>query len=325
MRFTVCIVIVSYNSADNIVSCLNSVHASDPGNFSQIIVVDNDSSDHTVEVVERLFPSVMLIRSGANRGFAAAVNIGVRHSNSDFVLLLNPDTVVEEDAIRTITEFAQKEPQYGIYGGRTLKPDGTLEPSSCWGLPSLWSMFLFAFGITTLAPGNRWLDPESIGGWLRDTLKEVGVVTGCFLLVPRSVFDELGGLDERYFMYGEDVDFAIKARAAGYRPVICPDAVIIHEVGKSSATLGKKMLLLYRGKACLVRTHWHGMARWSGLSLLWLGTCLRAASSSIGSRLNLISPRTHWEMLWRTRKQWIDGYPSPDHGARADANEVEIC
>jgi N-acetylglucosaminyl-diphospho-decaprenol L-rhamnosyltransferase len=160
---------------------------------------------------------------------------------------------------------------------------------------------------------------------MRDSIKEVGVVTGCFLLVSRRVFDELGGFDERYFMYGEDVDFSIKARKAGYRPVICPDAVITHEVGKSSATLGSKMLLVYRGKACLVRTHWHGIAKWSGLSLLWLGACHRAAASSMGSRLKLIRAKDHWETLWSCRKQWIIGYPDRDVDTQDDIKKAELC
>ena len=126
---------------------------------------------------------------------------------------------------------------------------------------------MFAFGLTTLAPKNRWLDPESLGDWQRDSVREVGVITGCFLLAPKAVWDELGGMDERYFMYGEDVDFAMRARRLGYRPVICPEARTGPEVGQCSETPVHKTMLLYRGKASLVRTHWHGPAKWLGLVL----------------------------------------------------------
>ena len=190
------------------------------------------------------------------------------------------------------------------YGGRTLKPDGSLEPSSCWGAPSLWSLFLFASGITTFFPKNSLLDPESLGSWQRNTVREVGVITGCFLLARRAVWDELGGLDETYWMYGEDADLAIRARKAGYRPVICPDAELVHEVGKSSDTPVAKTLLLYRGKASLVRKQFTGFRRSAGLILLATGTGLRAALTKLKSG----DAAERWQTLWRERRDWLKGY-----------------
>jgi len=172
----------------------------------------------------------------------------------------------------------------------------------------LWSMALFAFGITTIAPRNRWLDPESLGAWQRDTVREVGVVTGCFLLSPRAVWDELGGLDERYFMYGEDADLAMRARTAGYRPVICPDAKLVHEVGQCSETPVHKTLLLYRGKASLVRMHWKGLRRTAGLFLLAAGTGLRALASGLLSIVRRPESAGRWQTLWRERGDWLRGY-----------------
>lgn len=308
MKADVAIVIVSYNSAEFIGACLESVISARREVRQQIIVVDNDSRDHTVEFIRERFPEVELVTPGANLGFAAGVNLGARHADAEFVLLLNPDTVILDHAVDTIVGFARKHPDHGLYGGRTLRPDGGLEPSSCWGEPSLWSMAMFGFGLTTMAPKNRWLDPESLGDWQRDSVREVGVITGCFLLAPRTVWEELGGMDERYFMYGEDADFAMRARKLGYRPVICPEAELIHEVGQCSETPVHKTMLLYRGKASLVRTHWRGPARSLGLFFLAAGTGLRATLSTVLKRPRGGEAAGRWQMLWRERNTWLQGY-----------------
>lgn len=309
MSAEVAVIIVTYNSERQIDACLESVIAERRHVTQEIIVLDNNSSDRTVPHVRERFPSVKVITPGRNLGFAAGVNFAAKQTDADFVLLLNPDTVILDHAIDVIVDFARAHPSYGLYGGRTLKPDGTLEPSSCWGLPSLWSMALFAFGLTTLAPRNRWLDPESLGNWQRDTVREVGVITGCFLLARRSSWEQLGGFDERYFMYGEDADLAVRAHAAGFRPVICPDARLIHEVGQSSSTPASKMLLLYRGKASLVRTHWRGPRQQAALAFLALGVGLRALLSVVSSTLKHRTSVGRWESVWKARHQWIQGYP----------------
>lgn len=312
MKADVAIVIVSYNSEEHIAACLESVFGQRKSVTQQVIVVDNDSRDGSVELIRNRFPEVELVLPGANLGFAAGVNLGVKHADAEFVLLLNPDTEILDHAVDVVVEFARKNSGHGLYGGRTLRPDGSLEPSSCWGLPSLWSMTLFAFGLTTLAPKNRWLDPESLGSWKRDTVREVGVITGCFLLSPLEVWNRLGGLDERYFMYGEDADLAMRAHAAGYRPIICPHATLIHEVGACSDTPVHKTMLLYRGKASLVRSHWKGVSQWLGLFFLASGTGLRAAISRLKSEPHSSnSAAARWQMLWNERNKWIRGYGNP--------------
>lgn len=308
MKADVAVIIVTYNSEEQIRECLESVIAQRDHVSQQIIVVDNNSKDGTVDVVRENFPEVELLLPGENLGFAKGVNYGVNHSDAEFVLLLNPDTVILDHAVDVIVDFARSQPGHGLYGGRTLKPDGSLEPSSCWGEPTLWSMGLFALGITTLAPQNRWLDPESLGNWQRDSVREVGVITGCFLLAPTPVWKELGGMDERYFMYGEDVDFALRAKASGYRPVICPDAKLVHEVGMSSETPVHKTMLLYRGKAALVRTHWRGVPQMLGLFLLAAGTGVRAAASVIKPATPGSDAADRWRTLWNRRDEWIQGY-----------------
>ena len=271
-RTDVATIIVTYNSKEEISGCIESIIASTKEVSHQLIVVDNKSSDGTAEFVRERFPEVELVEPGKNLGFAAGVNLGAQLTDSEYVLLFNPDAAIQGPAIDTVVRFARDNPRVGLYGGRALDEKGELDPSSCWGAPSLWSLFLFATGLTTVALRNSLLDPESLGGWKRDTVREVGIITGCFLLVTRTVWEELDGFDERYFMYGEDADLAIRARKMGYSPVICPDAEFIHEGGKSSDTPVEKTLLLFKGKASLVRIQWHGFKRHLGLAFLSAGT-----------------------------------------------------
>lgn len=304
MNPDVAIIIVSYHSARHIGDCLESVYAQCRRVSMEVIVLDNAPGDGSAEVVRNRFPEVKLVTPDRNLGFAAGVNRAAREASAEYILLLNPDTVLLSNAIDVIVEFARRRPQHGLYGGRTLRPDGGLEPSSCWGLPSLWSLTMFATGLSTLASRNRWLDPESLGRWPRDTVREVGVVTGCFLLIQRALWEKLRGFDERYFMYGEDVDLAVRAARLGYRPVICPDARLVHEVGQSATTSASKMLQVYRGKASFVRAHWRGIRRELGLILLASGVALRA----------LLGP-ARWRTVWNQRRDWFPGYaPLPAKG-----------
>lgn len=317
MSADVAIIIVTYNSEEQIGGCLETLHTQRNHVSQQIIVLDNHSLDGTVELVRRRFPDVKLMLPGRNLGFGAGCNFAVRHTDAEFILLLNPDTEILDHGVDVVVDFARAHPEYGIYGGRAFRPDGRLEQSSCWGAPSLRSYAMFAFGLSTLFRRNRFFDPESLGSWPRDTVREVGVITGCFLLTARSLWNALGGFDERYFMYGEDADLSMRARKAGHRPVICPDAKYVHEVGQSSASRTDKALLLYRGKACYVRTHWAGLKGVFGLSLLKLGVGLRA----LGGILAKQSGKSVWVQLWKERARWSLGYPS----ATACEQEVELA
>ncbi|GAB2456300.1 glycosyltransferase family 2 protein [Xylanimonas ulmi] len=304
------IVLVTYNSADWIGRCLRALPAALDGRCAQVVVVDNASADATADVVERDHPQTVLIRNAHNAGFAAAVNAGARAVASDWVLLLNPDTEARPGSLRNLVDFAERNPGHGLYGGRTLRPDGSLEPTSCAGLPSLWSTACFALGLSTAFRGSSVFDPESLGRWQRDTVREVGSVTGCLLLVDRATWDRLGGLDERYFVYGEDVDLSARARRLGLRPVITPDAEVVHGVGESSPGSEGSMLLALAGKVTYSRTHFPPVAAALAVGLLRLGVGLRAA----GARLT--GKGQGWRVGWRERARWWNGFPArPQHAA----------
>ncbi|EDY80422.1 glycosyl transferase, group 2 family protein [Verrucomicrobiia bacterium DG1235] len=300
----VAVVIVSYNSEGQIEACLNTLIAQRLSIRQEIIVVDNQSQDRSAEIIREKFPQVRLFTPSENLGFAKAVNFAVKQTEANYILLLNPDTEVLEHAVDKVHSFAIANPEYGFYGGRTLKEDGTtLERSSCWGQPTLWSLFLFATGISTVFRHNSVLDPESLGSWKRDSIREVGVITGCFLLAEKKAWEAIDGFDEHFWLYGEDVDLAMRARKAGYKPVITPDAVTIHEVGQSSTAIGK-MIWLHRGKVSLVKKHWQGLSRFAALLFIKTGVCLRALAYSLKGATD-----NQWVQGWKRRAEWQNGHP----------------
>lgn len=269
-------------------------------------MLDNASGDGTAEMIRTEFQEVRLLALDENLGFAAGVNRAAEEARGEYVLLLNPDTVVHESAVRNLVEFARAHPEHGLYGGRTLDPDGTMNPGSCWAQPSLWSLVCFATLLSTAFKGSQLFDPEALGGWQRDTVREVGIVTGCLLLTPRAVWQELGGFDLRFYMYGEDADLSLRARRHGLRPAITPDAVVTHEIGVSSASRPDKLILLYLGKATLLRKHWPLGKREAGLALLWLGVGVRAL---LGAATRRGTKAEAWRVVWRERRRWLSGYP----------------
>ena len=318
MSAEVSILLVTYRCREAARACLASIAEATSGVDYEVVVVDNASGDGTAEMVRTEFPSARLVASEENLGFAAGVNRAAAEAAGDYLLLLNPDTVVHEGAVANLLAFARTRPEHGVYGGRTLDPDGRVNPGSCWGAPSLWSLFCFATTLSTLFKGNALFDPESLGGWQRDTVREVDIVTGCLLLTPRAVWEELDGFDTRFFMYGEDADLSLRARALGYRPAITPDAVVTHEIGVSSATREDKLVLLFRGKATLLRKHWTPLRARLGLGLLLAGAGVRGLEASLLGRVRASSGRraSFWPGVWKTRSDWVQGYregsPGPD-------------
>ena len=289
------VIVVNYNTREETITAVRSAVAATSVPL-QIVVVDNGSRDGSVDALRAEFPEITVVDAGANLGFAAGVNLGVTHSSAPLVTLLNPDTEVLPGAIDALVAFAREHPEHGLYGGRTLRPDGTTDPSSCWGDMTLWSLACFAVGLTTVFKRSRLFDPESLGAWERDSVREVPIITGCLLLTTRQDWDRLQGMDERFFLYGEDADFSRRARKQGMRPVVVPDATIVHAVGGSTASSGRKMCMVMAGKATVLHTSWSPFARTAGIALLQLGALVRRRNPT-------------WAEVWRRRRDWRTGYP----------------
>ena len=309
----VSVIVISYNTRDMTLACLESIHAETTGAF-EVVVVDNASSDGSAEAIRARFPQVRLLAESVNHGFAAAHHVAVPQCRAPWLLLLNPDTVVLDGALDKLMAFRRQRPEAGIWGGRTVFADGSLNPASCWRRQTLWSLFCRASGLAVVFRRSDLFNPESYGGWPRDTVREVDIVTGCLLLIGRETWDRLGGFDPVFVMYGEEADLCLRARDLGLRPAITPEAVIIHYGGASETVRTDKLVRLLRAKAELVKRHFAPGTRAPGLALLaaWPASRLLALSvlSTLTRRPRFRDAAAAWRAVWNRRVEWYDGFRS---------------
>lgn len=306
------IILVNYNTRALTLKCLETVFEQTRETAFRVVVWDNASADGSADAVAERFPQVELIRSAENVGFARANNAAASQSTTPWLLLLNTDTEVLDHAIDRLLAFAKRCPENGVYGGRTLFPDGSLNMASCWNRITPWSAFCLATGLTALFRETTLFNPEAIGAWKRDTVREVDIVTGCFFLVRRDLWSALDGLLPRYWMYGEEADFCLRAKRADWRPVVTPEASIVHLGGASANTRAGKTIQVAKARATLMKEHWPPPWHPWGRMMLWLWIALRCGGFALlammfGGRFG--PSHDLWIEVWRRRGEWIDGYP----------------
>lgn len=218
------VVIVSYNVRRFVEQCLDSVHKASEGIESEVFVVDNASQDDTVEAIGKEYPWVRLIANDDNLGFARANNIAIRQSVGEYVLLLNPDTIVAEQTLRHAVDFMDAHPKAGGVGVRMHNADGTLAPESRRAIPTPWVSCLKMLGFT-----RRYY--MSHLSW--DEPGRIEVISGAFCLLRRKALDQIGLLDEDFFMYGEDIDLSFRLLKGGWENWYVP-CDIVHFKGEST-------------------------------------------------------------------------------------------
>jgi GT2 family glycosyltransferase len=228
------VIIVSWNAKDYLRKCLKSLSYAQSKTAMEIIVVDNDSSDGSPEMVERDFPSVRLIRSGGNLGFAKANNIGMRISKGRYLALINSDVEVLGDCLGRLIDYCEEHPKVGMAGPRVIGGDRKLQ-RTCRGFPGVWNHLCRALALDALFPRSKWFGGFLLNYWPQDSLQPVDMLTGCFWLVRREALAQVGGLDERFFMYGEDMDWSRRFWLNGWQLIFVPSAEAIHYGGASSA------------------------------------------------------------------------------------------
>jgi len=309
----VSILIVSYNTVDLTLKALRSAINETRDVSFEIIVVDNHSSDGSKEALRAQFPDVKLIALQKNIGFAAANNLASIHARGRFMLLLNPDTVVLDRAIDKLVAFAKRQRDAQIWGGRTLFADKSLNKSSCWGAMTLWTLLCRACGLASVFRNIEFFNGEAYGNWQRDTQRRVDIVSGCFLLIERKLWNRLNGFSPLFFMYGEEADLCLRASALGAGPMITPEAAIIHIGGSSEPVRSQKMIKLLAAKATLIDRHFTILTRPIGLALLAAWPLSRKLASSLMSSITG-SPKwqtsaSTWASVWQARQAWYRGYP----------------
>lgn len=228
------VIIVNYNVKYFLEQALLSVRRAGEAIDMEVWVVDNNSVDESVAMVREKFPEVQLIANTDNPGFSVANNQAIAKSKGEYILLLNPDTVVKEDTFQRCIQFMDDHSDAGGLGVRMIDGSGGFLPESKRGFPSPWVAFAKTFGLARLFPGSPLFNHYHLGYLDEHEVHEVEVLAGAFMWLRKSVIEEVGGLDEQFFMYGEDIDLSYRIVKAGYKNYYLPETTIIHYKGEST-------------------------------------------------------------------------------------------
>lgn len=228
------VIIVSWNARAYLRDCLISLRETSAEVVCQIIVVDNASNDGSPEMVAAEFPEVCLIQTGANLGFARANNLGIKQASGSYLAFVNSDVVIHQGCFNFLLECLESNPNVGLVGPEVFGGDGKVQPT-CRRLPTLWSTAVRALALDTVLPRHSQFSQQEVTGKDERSPQEVDVLSGCFWLARREAVDQVGGLDERFFFYAEDVDWCKRFRDGRWKVMFVPAAHAIHFGGGSSA------------------------------------------------------------------------------------------
>jgi O-antigen biosynthesis protein len=228
------VIIVNYNVKYFLEQCLKSVYISGNNIEMEVFVVDNNSVDGSVEMVREKFPNVILIANKENTGFSRANNQAINLAVGEYILLLNPDTVVEDDTFEKVVGFMDKTPDAGGLGVKMIDGQGIFLPESKRGLPTPTVAFYKVFGLSALFPRSKTFGKYHLGFLNSEKIHSVDILSGAFMLLRKTVLDKTGNLDETFFMYGEDIDLSYRILQQGYKNYYFPETRIIHYKGEST-------------------------------------------------------------------------------------------
>ncbi|MEQ8624785.1 MAG: glycosyltransferase [Vicingaceae bacterium] len=250
------IIIVNYNVQYFLENCLNSVFQALKSIDAEVFVVDNNSVDGSLKMLETKFPQVKVIANKENQGFSKANNQAIRQANGEFVLLLNPDTVVEENTFKVCLNFFEKHEKAGGIGVKMLDGKGHFLPESKRGLPTPKIAFYKIFGLSSLFPKSKLFGQYHLGHLSKNENHEVEILSGAFMMIRKSVLDTIGLLDESFFMYGEDIDLSYRITQSGYTNHYLADTSIIHYKGESTKKSSiNYVFVFYRAMAIFAKKH----------------------------------------------------------------------
>ncbi len=285
----VSVIIVNYNVRDLLENCLHSLRLSLADISHEILVVDNNSDDGSAEMLRVSFPDVRLFGNSENVGFARANNIALAVCRGRFILLLNPDTLVQEDTIQTMLGHFACNPKTGMAGCKIITPSGALEPACRRSFPSPWVSFSKLTGLSALFPRSRLFARYNMTFLNEDETYEVDAISGSFMMLRREVYEQVGGLDESYFMYGEDLDWCHRIQSSGWKIMYVHSTRIIHYGGESTRRSSiDSQALFYR--AMEVFAHKNLKAKAPTRFLIGLGIRLRQYVSIAGRAAARLAP-----------------------------------
>jgi GT2 family glycosyltransferase len=231
---SISIIIVSWNARHHLWNCLESIRETGGSLVRQVIVVDNASTDGSPEMVSELFPEVTLIRLSENLGFARANNLGLKRASGNYLALVNSDVIVHKECFARLVEFLENHHEVGLVGPKILGADGQLQ-RTCRQLPTLWNTLCRTLVLDSLFPNHPWFSGREMRHWNHENQADVEVLSGCFWLARREAVEKVGGLDERFFFYAEDVDWCKRFHDTNWKVVFVPQATATHFGGGSSS------------------------------------------------------------------------------------------
>lgn len=256
----VSIIVVAWNVQQLLEDCLKSVFEQTSGIDFEVIYVDNASEDNSVEMVKEKFPKVTIIENDENMGFIIANNQGIEVSKGQYVLLLNSDTIVLDNAIAKTVQFANQHTDAAVIGCKVLNPDMTLQ-RNCFMYPSALNMFLTSTYLYKIFPKNRFFGREHMTWWNFNEIREVETVCGCYSLVRKEAIDQVGMMDDTYFVYGDDPDWCYRFKEAGWKILFTPEPNIIHYGGLTTSQKSRIFRWQLHGSELIfVRLHQSSMS-----------------------------------------------------------------
>lgn len=295
------VVIVNYNVKHYLYQCLESLHKAIQGLEAEVYVVDNHSRDGSVKYVSKRFREVNYVESNHNLGFARANNIAIRQSESEYVLLLNPDTVVAEDTIKKAVEFMDQHPKAGGLGVKMLKTDGSKAMESRRGLPTPMTSFYKMAGLCKRFPGSKRFGHYYMSYLPWEEPAQIEVISGAFCMLRREALEKVGLLDEDFFMYGEDIDLSCRLLKGGFENWYIPETILHYKGESTQKSSFRYVHVFYEAMLIFFRKHY-------GSSSLWLTVPIKMAiylkatlaliqmqTSKIRKALGFFSPRRNRE------------------------------
>ncbi|MBC7948119.1 MAG: glycosyltransferase [Chitinophagaceae bacterium] len=278
------VIIVNYNVRHFLEQCLFSVQKAIAGITSEVMVVDNNSSDNSVGFLRPKFPGISFTSNKENTGFARACNQGLKQAKGKYILFLNPDTLVPEDCFKKCIAFFETHPDAGALGIRMLDGSGNFLRESKRSFPSPMTSLFKLFGLSKIFPRSRTFARYHLGHLDENKDHQVDVLAGAFMMIRKEILDEIGGFDESFFMYGEDVDLSFRIQKAGYTNYYFSGSSIIHFKGESTKKGSLNYVrLFYNAMNIFVRKHYAGGKAGTFGFLIYVAIWFRAAMTTVGN------------------------------------------
>lgn len=285
---TLSVVIVSYNLRSYLSLCLRSLLASKFEGSLEIIVVDNNSHDDTIEFLRTHYPNIQVISNSSNPGFAPALNQGLRSSTGDYILSINPDTVIGETTLQVLVDYLEANVEVGCVGPKIINTNGTFQAAAKRGIPTPTAALAKFMGLDRLFPRSKWLGRYNLTYLGTDMVHRVGAISGACMCFRRSLLETVGHMDEEFFVWSDDLDYCYRITKAGYKIVYHPDAIVLHFKG-AARVLSPRWDIYF---------HYTAMGRFIRKYPEAMGGRLPALAIQVGLWVTILHIPIRWLVSW---------------------------